>query len=74
MDEVITVTDEDAIDTARKLARVEGIFAGVSSGAAMWAALSVARRNESVGKMFVVILPDTGERYLSTGLWEVDDA
>ena len=74
LDEVITVTDEDAIDTARRLALVEGIFAGVSSGAAMWAALSVARRNESAGKTIVVILPDTGERYLSTGLWEVDDA
>jgi len=74
LDEVITVTDENAINTARSLARVEGIFAGVSSGAAMWAALSVACRNESAGKTVVVILPDTGERYLSTGLWEVDDA
>jgi len=74
LDEVITVADEDAIDTFRRLARVEGVFAGVSSGAAMWAALSVARRSESAGKTLVVILPDTGERYLSTGLWEVDDA
>ena len=74
LDEVITVTDEDAIDTARRLARLEGIFAGVSSGAAMWAALSVARRDESAGKTLVVILPDTGERYFSTDLWEVDDA
>jgi len=73
LDEVITVTDEDAIDTARRLARCEGIFAGVSSGAAMWAALSVARREENAGKTVVVILPDTGERYLSTDLWRVDD-
>ncbi len=73
LDEVIPVADEDAIATARRLAREEGIFAGISSGAAMWAALEVAERPESVGKTVVVILPDTGERYLSSALGEVSD-
>jgi len=73
LDEVITVTDEDARATARKLARQEGIFAGISSGAAMWAAQALAARPENDGKTIVVILPDTGERYLSTSLWEVND-
>ncbi len=74
LDEVIVVTDADAAATARRLAREEGIFAGISSGAAMWAALQVAARAESAGKTIVVVLPDTGERYLSTDLWEVSDA
>lgn len=74
LDEVITVTDDDAARTARRLAREEGIFAGISSGAAMWAALKVAERTESTGKTIVVVLPDTGERYLSTDLWEAEDA
>lgn len=74
LDEVIAVTDADATATARRLAREEGIFAGISSGAAMWAALRVAKRAESTGKTIVVVLPDTGERYLSTDLWETVDA
>jgi cysteine synthase A len=67
-DEVITVTNEDAIETARLLASQEGIFCGISSGAAGWAALQVAARPESRGKNIVFIMPDTGERYLSTDL------
>jgi len=73
LDEVIAVTDNDAAETTRHLAREEGIFAGISSGAAMWAALKVAKREESEGKTIVVILPDTGERYLSTDLWKVNN-
>ena len=70
IDEIIQVSDEDAIDTARRLAHREGILAGISSGAATWAALEVARRPENRDKMIVVVLPDTGERYLSTALAE----
>lgn len=70
VDEVIRVTDEDAARTARRLAREEGILVGISSGAACWAALEVARRPESEGKLIVAIFPDTGERYLSTSLFE----
>ena len=69
IDEVIKVTDENAGMTARKLAKEEGILAGISSGAAAWAALEVARRKENEGKLIVVVLPDTGERYLSTWLF-----
>jgi cysteine synthase A len=69
IDEIITVTDEDAADMTQVLARREGILAGVSSGAAVWAGLEVAKRPESEGKMVVTILPDTGERYLSTWLF-----
>src|SRR3990172_1523439 len=68
VDEVIKVTHEDAGDIARKLAREEGILAGISCGAAVWAALEVARRKENAGRLIVVVLPDTGERYLSTWL------
>jgi cysteine synthase A len=68
IDEIITVKDEDAFSTARRLAREEGIFAGTSSGAALWAALDLAKRL-SEEKKIVVILPDTGERYLSTDLF-----
>ncbi len=70
VDEVIRVRNEDGGAVARRLAREEGILAGISSGAALWAALEVAKRPESEGKMIVVILPDTGERYLSTWLFE----
>jgi cysteine synthase A len=70
VDEVIQVADEDAIITARRLAREEGILAGISSGAATWAALEVAEKPENEGTLIVVILPDTGERYLSTSLFE----
>jgi cysteine synthase A len=66
LDEVITVEDEDAIETARLLARREGVLAGISGGAAVWAALAVARRPESRGARIVTILPDSGERYVST--------
>jgi cysteine synthase A len=69
IDEVVQVRNEDAFETARRLARDEGILAGISSGAAMWAALRVAERGFSAGRTIVVILPDTGERYLSTGLF-----
>lgn len=65
IDEIVRVKNEDAFETARKLAREEGILAGISSGAALYAALGVARRPENKGKTIVVILPDTGERYLS---------
>ncbi|MBN1177055.1 MAG: cysteine synthase A [Dehalococcoidales bacterium] len=68
IDEIITVSNEDADTTARRLAREEGILAGISSGAAVWAAVKVAGRAESRGKLIVVIMPDTGERYLSTWL------
>ena len=69
IDEVIKVTDSNAITMARRLAREEGILAGISSGAATWAALEVAGRAENEGKLIVVILPDTGERYLSNELF-----
>ena len=74
IDEIVRVRHEDAGETARRLARDEGILAGISSGAALWAALQVAGRPESRGKMIVVVLPDTGERYLSTWLFEDGDA
>jgi cysteine synthase A len=70
IDEIIAVSNENAGATARRLAREEGILAGISSGAAVWAALEVARRSENRGKLIVVILPDTGERYLSTWLFQ----
>jgi len=69
LDEVIRVTNDDAAAMARRLAREEGILVGISSGAAVQAALQVAARPENTGKLIVVILPDTGERYLSTGLF-----
>jgi cysteine synthase len=70
VDEIIKVEYEDAVKTARSLAREEGILVGISSGAAAWAGLQVAARPENRGKQIVVILPDTGERYLSTELFE----
>ena len=72
IDEVVTVANEDAFATAREVAEKEGILCGISSGAAVWAALQVARRTESAGKRIVVILPSTGERYLSTDLFKND--
>jgi cysteine synthase A len=68
IDEIITVTNEQAFETARQIAKLEGILCGISSGAAAWAALHLAQRPETRGKLIVVVLPDTGERYLSTDL------
>ncbi|OGO30183.1 MAG: cysteine synthase A [Chloroflexi bacterium RBG_16_56_11] len=70
IDEIVTVANEDAGATARRLAKEEGILAGISSGAATWAALKVGARPENKGKLIVVVLPDTGERYLSTWLFQ----
>ena len=70
IDEIIKVSNEDSGDMAKRLARREGIFGGISCGAAMWAALEVAKRKESAGKTIVVLLPDTGERYLSTWVYK----
>lgn len=68
-DEILTVTNEDAFETGRLLGKNEGVLVGISSGAALWAAIQVARRAENKGKTIVVLLPDTGERYLSTPLF-----
>jgi cysteine synthase A len=70
IDEIIQVSNVDAMETARQLAAKEGILAGISSGAALWAAIQVSQRPENQGKMIVVILPDTGERYISTEMFE----
>jgi cysteine synthase A len=70
IDEVVTVTNDDAFETAQRLSDQEGILCGISSGAAVWAALQVAGRGENAGKQIVVILPSTGERYLSTPLFK----
>jgi len=70
--EIITVTNEDAFEVGRTLARTEGLLVGISSGAAVWAATQLARRAENAGKTIVVILPDTGERYLSTEMFNYD--
>jgi cysteine synthase A len=73
IDEIITVTNDDAFETSRILARTEGLLVGISSGAAAWAALQLAKRPENTGKNIVVVLPDTGERYLSTTLYNFED-
>jgi cysteine synthase A len=70
IDEIIKVDDEDAKITAKRLAREEGIFAGISSGAAVWAAIQVAMQPQNKGKLIVVVIPDTGERYLSSWLFQ----
>jgi cysteine synthase A len=70
-DEIIAVANQAAMETARRLAKEEGIFAGISSGAAVWAALQVAKRPENAGKLIVVIIPSTGERYLSTPTYSI---
>ena len=74
VDEIIPVSAEDAGDLARDAARKEGMLVGISSGAALWAALEVAKRPENAGKKIVVLLPDTGERYLSTWLFDATDS
>ena len=70
IDEIVKVSNDNAGITARRLAREEGILAGISSGAALWAAMEVASRPENKGKLIVVIIPDTGESYLSTWLFK----
>ncbi|NLC06991.1 MAG: cysteine synthase A [Syntrophomonadaceae bacterium] len=70
LDEIVKVSNEDALQTGRRLAREEGLLVGISSGAAAFAALELARREENQGKLIVAILPDTGERYLSTALFQ----
>ncbi len=69
IDDVVRVTDDDAMETARQLAQLEGFMCGISCGAAAWAAIDLAKRPENAGKLIVVILPDLGERYLSTKLF-----
>jgi len=69
-DEIIKVQNEDAFQAGRDIAKSEGLLVGISSGAALWAATQIAKRPEYAGKTIVVILPDTGERYLSTALFE----
>ena len=71
-DEIITVTNEDAFETGRAIAKSEGVLVGISSGAAVWAAAQLAKRPENFGKIIVAILPDTGERYLSTPMFSDD--
>lgn len=73
IDEIITIDDNDAIATSRKLAATEGVLVGISSGAAAWGATILAKRPENKGKRIVVLLPDTGERYLSTVLYAFDE-
>ena len=74
VDEIIAVDDEDALETARLVARREGVLAGISCGAAMHAALEIAHRPEAAGKRIAVVLPDSGERYVSTPFFAPDAA
>ena len=69
-DEIISVSDEDAFAAGRQMGRSEGILVGISSGAALWAAIQLARRTENQGKTIVTLLPDSGDRYLSTPLFQ----
>ena len=69
VDEIIKVGNEEAFETAREVAKSDGLLVGISSGAALWAATELAKRPENAGKRIVVLLPDTGERYLSTSLF-----
>jgi len=73
IDEIITVRNEEAFQTGQELARTEGLIVGISSGAAAFAAVQLAMRKENKGKQIVVLLPDTGERYLSTLLYALDE-
>lgn len=72
-DEIIPVANEDAFETGRRIGREEGVLVGISSGAALWAAISLAKRPENAGKKIVVLLPDTGDRYLSTALFAAEN-
>ena len=69
-DEILPVTEEDAYAAGRQIGRTEGVLVGISSGAALWAAIQVAKRPENQGKKIVVLLPDTGDRYLSTPMFQ----
>ncbi len=72
IDEIVTVTDDDALNTGREVARSEGVFLGISGGAAISAAIAIAKRPENAGKNIVVVIPDSGDRYLSTALYKQD--
>ena len=69
IDEIVKVSDDDAMQTANEFSKTEGVLVGISSGAAMWTAIKLANRVENIGKNIVVILPDSGERYISTGIF-----